>query len=254
VNETVAQLVALSRSLGRPERDLVVLAEGNTSVALGDGTFLVKSSGARLESVSANDCIRLRLPPLLEAVVDGGAADAGELFAAARVATSPGDGRPSIETFVHVAALGVAGARWVAHTHPTALTALLCSPDGTEALLAGPLFPDEAVVCGPVPLYVPYAEPGLELGRAVALALREHVSAHGHPPRTILLENHGLVALGESAAEVEAVTTMAAKAARLRAAALAAGRIRPLAAASVAELGARADERERRARLAGDRP
>jgi rhamnose utilization protein RhaD (predicted bifunctional aldolase and dehydrogenase) len=245
------ELLALSRELGRPERDYVVLAEGNTSRLLDDGTFLVKASGARLDGIGPADFVRLRVAPLLEAVLDDGQVDVRELFRTARAEPSPGSGDPSIETFVHVACLALAGAHWVAHTHPTVLNGLLCSVAAEEVLLAGPLFPDEVVVCGPAPVYVPYAEPGLPLARALAPRLREHAQRWGAPARVVLLANHGLVALGGSSAEAAAVTAMAVKAARIRMGSLAAGGLRTLAAESVAELGGRRDEVERRARLAG---
>ena len=246
----IDELVALSRRIGRPENDYVVLAEGNTSALLDDGSFLVKASGARLHGIDTADFVQLRLAPLLEAVLDVDERDARALFRSARVEPS-GTGEPSIETFVHVVALGLGGARYVVHTHPTVLTGLLCSAATEEILLAGPLFPDEVVVCGRVPLFVPYFEPGLELARALAPRLQEYMEREGEPPRTILLANHGLVALGSSAAEAEAITAMAVKAARIRATAMQAGGIRPLAEASVHDLSARDDELVRRARLAG---
>jgi rhamnose utilization protein RhaD (predicted bifunctional aldolase and dehydrogenase) len=251
VIERLEELVALSRRIGRPENDYVVLAEGNTSVRLDDGSFLVKASGARLDGIDANDFVQLRLAPLLEAVLDDGEPNVPELFRSARVEPS-GTGDPSIETFVHVVTLSIGGARYVAHTHPTVLTGLLCSAAAEEILLAGPLFPDEAVVCGAEPLYVPYFEPGLELARALAPRLHQHLERVGEAPRTILLANHGLVALGSSAAEAEAVTAMAVKAARVRAAAALAGGLRPLPEASVHDLVGRDDELERRARLVSE--
>jgi rhamnose utilization protein RhaD (predicted bifunctional aldolase and dehydrogenase) len=247
------ELLTLSREIGRPERDYVILAEGNTSVRLEDGSFLVKASGARLGEIEARDFVRLRLEPLLHAVLDDAELDAHgvrALLRSARVEPSPGPGEPSIETFVHVAALGLGGARFVVHTHPTVLNGMLCA-SGAEEHFSGSLFPDEVVVCGPAALYVRYFEPGLPLARALPPRLREFLADHGEPPRTILLENHGLVALGGSAAEAEAVTAMAVKAARIRSVALATGGLRRLAAASVADLSGRSDEIERRARLIG---
>ena len=38
-------LIGMSRELARPERDLVILGEGNTSAACGDGSFWLKASG-----------------------------------------------------------------------------------------------------------------------------------------------------------------------------------------------------------------
>lgn len=248
---TLEELVALSRRIARPENDYVILAEGNTSALLDDGTFLIKSSGARLDGIDAGDFVRLRLDPLLEAVLDEAPRDVRALLAKARAEPSPGVGAPSIETFVHVACLGLGGGRFVAHTHPTQLVGLLCAPGAEAILTAGPLFPDEVVVCGPAALYVGYHEPGLELARALASRLRAHAELHGEPPRTIYLGSHGLVAVGGSASEALAVTEMAVKAGRVRAAALAAGGLQPLSPTSVADLAGRSDEIERLERLRG---
>jgi rhamnose utilization protein RhaD (predicted bifunctional aldolase and dehydrogenase) len=252
-DDRLTELVELSRAIGRQERDLVVLAEGNTSVRLQDGSFFVKASGARLESADPASFVRVRLEPLLEAVLGDAPRDVRELLRSARVASSAAAAQPSIETFLHAVAIGRGGAQWVIHTHPTELTGLLCSSAAEELLLSGAVFPDEAVVCGARPLYVRYAEPGLELARALARQLDDHIEGFGAPPRVILLANHGLVALGASAAEAESVTVMAVKAARVRVHALAAGGVRPLAPASVEAIIARQDEVERRALLvAGD--
>lgn len=253
IDDALRELVEFSRRIGRPENDYVVLAEGNTSVLLDDGTFLIKASGARLHGIEPHDFVRLELAPLLDAVLSSDHHDSKELFARARRGSTPGAGQPSIETFVHVAALGLGGARYVAHTHPTAIASLLCSTASEEIFLAGPLFPDEAVVCGPAPVYVPYFEPGIELGRALAPRIREHIERWGEAPRMALLGNHGMVALGNTASDVEAVTAMAVKAARVRATALAAGELRPLTAENVRTLLGRQDEIERRDRLFGKR-
>jgi len=107
-------------------------------------------------------------------------------------------------------------------------------------------------VCGSQPLFVPYAEPGLELARAVARSLAARVADGGERPRVVYLANHGLVALGASAIEAQAVTTMAVKAARVRLVAAAAGDPRPLAQAWIDAVVTREDEIERRAVLVGE--
>jgi rhamnose utilization protein RhaD (predicted bifunctional aldolase and dehydrogenase) len=245
------ELIRLSHRIGRPDNGYVILAEGNTSTRLHDDTFLVKCAGARLENVTPSDFVRLRLKPLLEEAFASSGGDVRELLAAVRVDPSPGDGAPSIETLVHAVALGIGGARYVAHTHPTFLTGLLCSRLSEDILMAGPLFPDEVVICGTAPLYVPYFEPGIAVAHALARALQEYQARCDASPRTILLQNHGLVALGESAADAEAVTAMAAKAAQVRAIALLSGGQHPLPVTSVGELARRPDEQARRARVVG---
>lgn len=245
-----AELVDLTRRLGDPAADLVVLAEGNTSARLPDGTFAVKASGSRMDTATAGDFVVADPGPLLDALADPDASQ--DTLTRLLSAGVDGGGRPrraSIETLVHVAALEYGGATWVAHTHPTAVVGLLAVEEAEE-LWAAPLFPDEAVVVGP-PAWVPYAEPGLALGRAVVASITEYAEREGAPPRLVLLGNHGIVALGATPAETEAVTAMCVKAARVRSVALGAGRPAPLDGGHARDLAGRPDEAERRVRLGG---
>jgi rhamnose utilization protein RhaD (predicted bifunctional aldolase and dehydrogenase) len=240
-SEVPAELVALTRRIGDPAADLVVLAEGNTSVRLGDDRFVVKASGSRMDLAEAGDFVVGELPELVD-VLEGGGTDQETL---SRL-LSAGDSRASIETLVHVVALA-AGATWVAHTHPTAVVGLLAVREAQE-LWEAPLFPDEAVVLGE-PVWVPYAAPGIALGTAVHAAVRERLDRDGVAPRLVLLGNHGIVALGATATEVETITTMAVKAARVRSVARGAGTLAPLGIEHARELAGRPDEAARRTLL-----
>jgi len=253
--ERLEELTRLSLELGDPARDLVILAEGNTSARIDEDTFWVKASGTSLARADhAGAYVAVRFEPLMATLRETGELDDAE--AKRRLRSAAVDQRedaqaPSIETYVHAACLEVGAATFVAHTHPTALNALLCS-DHAETAYRGVLFPDEAVVCGPAPLLVPYAEPGFALGRAVLERLEAFVAEHREPPRTVLLVNHGLFTLGASGEEAAAITAMAVKAARIRFGALATGGpLRFLPAGQASRLYGREDERARRARLAG---
>lgn len=235
------ELVALTRRIGAPAADLVVLAEGNTSVRLPGDRFAVKASGSRMDLAEAGDFVVGGLPELVD-VLERGGTDQETL---SRL-LSAGGSRASIETLVHVVALA-AGATWVAHTHPTAVVGLLAVREAEE-LWSAPLFPDEAVVLGE-PVWVPYAAPGIALGTAVHTAVRDRLDRDGVPPRLVLLGNHGIVALGATAAEVEAITTMAVKAARVRSVGLGAGALVPLGVEHARELAGRPDEAARRTLL-----
>jgi rhamnose utilization protein RhaD (predicted bifunctional aldolase and dehydrogenase) len=240
-SEVPADLVALTRRIGDPAADLVVLAEGNTSVRLPGDRFAVKASGSRMDVAEAGDFVVGDLAELVD-VLERGGTDQDTL---SRL-LSAGDSKASIETLVHVVALA-AGATWVAHTHPTAVVGLLAVREAQE-LWEAPLFPDEAVVLGE-PVWVPYAAPGIALGTAVHTAVRERLDRDGGPPRLVLLGNHGIVALGATATEVETITTMAVKAARVRGIARSAGTMAPLELAHARSLAARPDEVARRTRL-----
>jgi rhamnose utilization protein RhaD (predicted bifunctional aldolase and dehydrogenase) len=240
-SEVPAELVALTRRIGDPAADLVVLAEGNTSVRLSADRFAVKASGSRMDLAEAGDFVVGDLPELVDMLERGGT----DQETLSRL-LSAGGSKASIETLVHVVALA-AGATWVAHTHPTAVVGLLAVQEAQE-LWEAPLFPDEAVVLGE-PVWVPYAAPGIALGTAVHTAVRERLDRDGVAPRLVLLGNHGIVALGATATEVETITTMAVKAARVRSVGLGAGTLAPLDAAHARDLAARPDEAARRTRL-----
>jgi rhamnose utilization protein RhaD (predicted bifunctional aldolase and dehydrogenase) len=62
-----------------------------------------------------------------------------------------------------------------------------------------------------VPVFVPYTEPGLPLAKQVRQVLEKHLDAQGEAPKTIFLQNHGLIALGKTPTEVESITAMAVK-------------------------------------------
>jgi rhamnose utilization protein RhaD (predicted bifunctional aldolase and dehydrogenase) len=140
---------------------------------------------------------------------------------------------------------------FVGHTHPTAVVGLLASVHAATAWDRH-VYSDEAVVIGR-PLYVPYATPGIDLGRVYLEALRRHVDAHGELPTLVLLGNHGIVVNAPSAAGVEAASEMAVKGALVRTAAYSVGGVAPLETASVDKFFAREDIIERRARLGGSR-
>lgn len=258
---TSAPLLALTQLLGEPRRDLAVLAEGNTSERLDDGRLVVKASGASLAASTAEDFVVVDVDEVM-AVVENPLATQADLSALLVVPGSerPGGAGPlraSIETVVHAALHTVArglgdgsraAVRFVGHTHPTDVVGLLASVRA-EAAWAEIVYSDEAVVIGR-PLYVPYATPGIDLGRVYLSALQEYADRHGRLPQLVLLANHGIVATAPTTAGVEAVSTMAVKGARVRATAYAVGGTRGLSEQQVATFFARDDIAERRANLA----
>jgi rhamnose utilization protein RhaD (predicted bifunctional aldolase and dehydrogenase) len=243
-----AELVDLSQRLGQEDRDWACVAEGNVSGGLGDGSLLVKASGARMREAKPADFVRVRLAALLEVLDDAQAGDqeVGAAFEAAVI--GPAGRRPSVEALLHAVCLAEGAATVVGHSHPTAVNAFLCSTR-PELLVEGSLFPDQIVVLGRHQLLVPYVDPGLALARRVRAELREFVARHQVPPKAIYLANHGFFALGSSAREVLDITEMATKSARVLLGALTAGGPVHLTAEDSARIDTRPDELLRRGML-----
>lgn len=243
------QLVQLSRALGRPEAEHVILGEGNTSALIDDGRFFVKASGEQLETIGPDGFVEIDLARAL-ALLDAGDLDDDALkealMATRVVQDSPA--RPSVELLMHAVALKAGEARFVGHTHTTAVMGLLCS-DQAEAFAHARLFPDQIVLCGPGSPLVPYVSPGLPLGRAIHRAIVDFRDTRGVSPKSILMKNHGIIVLGQTAQEVVNILAMWKKAARIYAGAAAAGTVVELTPAEIDDIAGRADEHYRRAKL-----
>jgi len=213
-NDTIlSRLVTLSRDLGKEERQLAILGEGNTSADAGDGTFWVKGSGCQLGSIDESGFSRVRYADalaLMEEKLDNAAVN--QRLESIRV--DPAHKRPSVETFLHALCLTEGGAKWVGHTHTTSMLQILCSKLGAQPFL-NHVYPDVIVVCGRDIAVVPYIDPGLELARAVRDELVRFKQKHGKGPKLLLMVNHGPVALGQTAQEVFNILLMADKWARV---------------------------------------
>ncbi len=244
------ELVDLSRELGREDRHLAILGEGNASADCGDGTFWVKASGSHLGGIGASGFSRVRLSAVAALLAADGVTDI-QVTAGLHSARVDGHDQPSIETFLHALCLTEGGARWVGHTHPVAVNRILCSRLGARPFLEH-LFPDAIVVCGRAPAVVPYVDPGVPLAGAVRDELRRHRDRYGMAPKVVLLVNHGLVALGETAREVLSVTLMADKWARILAGTYLLGGPQFLPNAEVDRIDRRLDEHYRRRHLTAE--
>lgn len=243
------QLAQLCRDLGDPKLDLAILGEGNASARLDEQTFVVTTSGSELSRLTVNELVEVTLTQAAE--LGRGGAEEFDRQALNELALRSPDGElkiPSIETLLHALLLERTECNFVGHTHPTSILGLACTERGLASLSA-PIFPDEVVVCGPRTLVVPYAAPGPALAKELDAALVEYFDEWQSWPKVIVLTNHGLLALGETPAEVMAVTKMAEKAARVRLHALSIGELQPLTDAQIRSLDGRADEMFRRRKL-----
>jgi len=247
--EILEKLVTMSRNLGDPVLDYAILGEGNTSARVNAETFWVKASGAELRTIQASGFVQVRFDrvlALLEAADGKHPSDAQVRATLEGARVDPqAAARPSVETVLHALALQLEGVSFVGHTHPTAVNAVLCSQRAEEAI-SGRLFPDEIVYCGPAPVYIPYIDPGMPLARAVRDAIDQYLDEYRETPKVVLMQNHGLIALGRTAAEVEHITAMYVKTARVILGAYALGGPHFLTPQAVARIHTRPDELHRR--------
>lgn len=242
------QLLNLSHELGVESRDLAILGEGNTSIRLDEDTFLVKASGSSLPTLAEGDVTRCRFEPLLALLEQEGATDQQitQVLLDSRVDASAK--KPSVEAMFHAYLLTLPGINAVAHCHPISVNGILCSPRAAD-FANRRLFPDEIVCCGRRSALVPYVDPGVPLAQAIRLGVQQVQEEEGELPRLLLLQNHGLIAIGGNVAATLATVRMADKAARIFLNAVPLGGPVFLSAADVARIEGRDDEAYRRKAL-----
>ena len=212
--QALQDLLTLSHEIGREDRGLAILGEGNTSVRLSDDTFGVKASGTCLGTLKTEDVVECRLSSLLplldkESLTDQQVDDA---LMASRVDSKAK--KPSVEAVFHASLLSLPGIKFVGHGHATTVNQILCSPRARE-FAEHRMFPDEIVCCSVASVFVPYTDPGLKLAQVVRQQTDAFIKKYQRQPRIILMQNHGVIALGGSWQAVLSALLMAEKAAKV---------------------------------------
>lgn len=241
-----AELIALAHAMAEPSLGASILAEGNVSASTENGTLWIKASGACMSGIDDCGFVEVESAKVLAAmdkpIIDE--AKVRELLNDSRTDKET-QSVPSTETFMHAYLLTLPGVRFVAHTHPESLLSLLALEDAKN-FASKRIFPDEIVLCGAASCWVPYCAPGLPLAIEIKSAIAEFDTKHGASPKTIWLQNHGLIALGKTAKEAESATRMSIKAARITLGALQTGKpVRWLSEAEIQQIANWPDEHYR---------
>ena len=247
-SDSLQSLLTLSHQLGGERLRMAILGEGNTSIRIDDETFAVKASGSNLASLTSADvthCAFARLLPLLDKT-SATDVEVDQALLAARLDTDAK--KPSIEALFHAYLLTLPGVRCVGHVHAIAVNQILCSPRARE-FAERRACPDEIVMCGVESVFVPYAEPGLGLSQAIRREVVSFVKRTGRDPKIILLQNHGIIAVGSSPKAVLGSLLMAEKAAEIFVGAAALGGPVFLTAEQCERIAGRPDEHYRQKML-----
>lgn len=240
-NPILQDLLTLSHELGREDRGLAMLGEGNTSARLTEETFLVKASGTCLGTLKEDDVVECRLSALLPMLGKDDLTNqqVDDALLASRVNLKAK--KPSVEAVFHAYLLSLPGIKFVGHTHATTVNQILCSPRAQD-FAVNRMFPDEIVCCSVASVFIPITDPGLKLAQVIRRETEVFVKKHQRQPRVILMQNHGIITLGGTWQSVLAAMLMAEKAARIFVGAAALGGPVFFSAENIARIAGRPDE------------
>ncbi len=247
-NDTLQKLLALSHDLGREDRGLAMLGEGNTSARVDEKTFLVKASGTCLGTLKEEDVVECQFSALLPLLAREGMSDkeVDDALMAARVDAKAK--KPSVEAIFHAWFLSLPAVQFVGHTHATTVNQILCSPRARD-FAERRMFPDEIVCCNVASVFVPYTDPGLKLAQTIRDQTEAFIKQQQRQPRVILMQNHGIITLGATPQAVLAAMFMAEKAAKIFVGAASLGGPVFFSEANVARIAGRPDEAYRQRAL-----
>lgn len=194
--EGLEQLVEMSNRYGA-DAEYVLAGGGNTSYK-NTNILYVKASGTRLADITEAGFVRMDRPALLSMLNKGYPAGDAEREAEAltdmMAAVLPGQPgmRPSVECLLHA----MFPQSYVLHLHPALVNGLTCGQKGAEMCAA--LLGDEAV-------WLPLTKPGYVLAKASYDAFEAYRARTGKEPALLLMQNHGIIAAGNSVAEIDAL-------------------------------------------------
>ena len=198
MDKELLDLVRISNTAGS-DSSLVQGGGGNTSVKSDDGKYMyIKASGTALKDMSVErGWRRLNIAAVLDILGDKPLAkmDIGsrELEMVKRLLAACeddvcGNVRPSVECPMHAVL-----SKCVIHLHATAVQAYTSAKNGKSEVFE--LFKDEQFG----PLWVPYANPGFDLGQKVFRLVNGYVRRHGRKPGVLIMQKHGVLVSSQSA-------------------------------------------------------
>ena len=181
----LASLAYRSRLLGS-DRRLVNVYGGNTSVKAAETDHVgrettvlwVKGSGSDIADITEKGFAGLKLDEVLPLFDRPSMSDEAMIAYLDRTAFETGRPRQSIETLLHA----FVPAKHVDHTHPDALIAVACTPNGREIMRE--IYGDRAA-------WVDYIRPGFTLSQEIGAAVRRDPKIEA-----VVMGKHGLVTWG----------------------------------------------------------
>ena len=198
MDKKIKELIEISQFYGK-NKAYVIAGGGNTSFKNNQHIW-IKSSGVSLDTIDEKGFVCLSREKLKVIAHKSYSTDSNQREAEVKndliaAIVSTGSRLPSVETSLH----DVIDYKFVVHTHPTKVNAMMCSKQSKKACIE--LFGDEA-------LFVPYTDPGYVLFKKVLTEIAGFKVKKGYPPKMIFLENHGIFVAANSIDEIISIYEM----------------------------------------------
>lgn len=195
----IDEFLALARALGTHPGRVAIWEEGSLAVRVSRERLIVTRRGACLAELGREDLVPLDAGKMCELAAATTPPTAEELLAAQ---LDPEDaGAPCLDALLFAYLQSLEGLRFIAHVHPIVVDHITASPRARQFADRRTLF-NEALHLGSASLLVPYAEPGLPLARETQRKMTLWRDRFKTIPCVILMQNNGVVLLGNSRRDI----------------------------------------------------
>jgi rhamnose utilization protein RhaD (predicted bifunctional aldolase and dehydrogenase) len=193
-------LVDLGRQLGNHPENVVALDEGFVAGKV-DGHMVISRPGARLGNLDRGDLIHYN-PAALQELLRGDQprrqAEEEALLASRLQEDGP---MPSADAYVVTDLFDRCGSRMAVQVQPVVINQILASPRARQ-FADRRITLSEVFSCGLATTLVPYADPGTTLAKEVRTKVNLWRDRARTDPKVILLQNNGMIVLGDSPEEI----------------------------------------------------
>jgi len=201
-------LLTLAHWAGNHPDRLVLGCEGAVASTLpGNASFVVSTLRTKLAWLETEHLVEFDLAKTRELIAQEDVTP--KQLAEAQI--NPAAPTPSADVLTFADLFAFEGVHFALHTQPIPVNQVICSPRARQFSDRRNL-PNEILVCGQASVLVPFMPPGLalakEIRRKIALWRDRFKTAI---PKLILIQNHGMIALGSTAQEVQTLTEMTVK-------------------------------------------
>lgn len=191
----INEIVTLGQALGRHPSRLVLPEEGALALRITDNRLAVSRRGAQLAEVTSADFVHLDLQRVNEVIAQDPVLPE-DLAAAQMHAEFGAEPHEDATLFAWLLAIDPL-VRVAAHIHPVIVDQITASPRARQFADRRTVH-NEVLALGAASLLVNYVEPGLCLTREIQKKMILWRDRNKSVPRVILVQNHGVILLGET--------------------------------------------------------
>lgn len=200
------ELLELAHWVGNHPSRLAIWNEGSVAATLPRGTFAVSAAGANLARLDSGNMVEFD-QARAQALI---ALDDVTPEKIAEAQTNPAAPIPCADALAFADLFAFDGIHFAAHTQPVPVNQVICSPRARQFSDRRNL-PHEILACGQASVLVPFMPPGLPLAKEIRRKIALWRDRYKTIPKLILIQNHGMIALGETVEEVKLITEMTVK-------------------------------------------